>query len=134
MTATLSRPPESPDHAFDALSATLLESLTWGAFLALLYFYVPKSKSVFADFGLEVSDAGLLVISASDFFVNYAYGLIPAGLALLFAINAFAFGTIRSLWGRVLWTSLMAIIPLLLGTGTIAILQGLMNRLASELN
>ncbi len=123
----------SGEYSFDPLAATFLEALGWGALLALLALQVPWTKQLFADFGVDLPEAAVVVFAISDFVVHFVVWLVPLGLVVLFAINAFAFGAIRSTWGRVLWTALMSLLPLLLGAGTFAILQPLVLDLKQQL-
>jgi type IV pilus assembly protein PilC len=44
----------------------------------LMYYIVPKFKKIFEDFDMELPNATILLIGASDTFVNYWYLLLPA--------------------------------------------------------
>ena len=67
------------------LGATLLLVLAalWLSAVAGLYFVVPQMKDAAADSGRMLSSSEILLIRASDLFVNYFYLGVPLLLGVL---------------------------------------------------
>jgi hypothetical protein len=73
---------------FVLVYAAALFLVMWLVIAFLMYFIVPKFKKIFEDFDLEFPEATMLLIYASDAYVNYWYVLFPFLPGLLIAAVA----------------------------------------------
>lgn len=53
----------------------------------LMYYIIPKFKAIFNGFGIELPSLTVLLIQASDFFVNYHYTFVLAGMGLTYSLR-----------------------------------------------
>ena len=84
------------------LGATLLLVLSalWLGAVAGLYFVVPQMKDAAADSGRMVSSTEILLIRASDLFVNYLYVGVPLLLGGLLLTATGVVRLMKSLLGH----------------------------------
>ncbi len=93
--------------------AVILHAGAWLSIGALFYFVVPRYKAALEDFGVELPQAAITLISISDLVVNYFYILVvPFGLLL--ALDAYVLNTVRSPVSRFVWGLVGLLVPALL--------------------
>lgn len=66
-----------------AMIMTSIQILAGLISLGWYYFFVPRTKKILDDFGMEISQYAALVIRQSDLLVNYWYVALIVGIAAL---------------------------------------------------
>ncbi|MCA9075970.1 MAG: hypothetical protein KDA93_13160 [Planctomycetaceae bacterium] len=83
----------------------------WGVTLVALIMYTWRSAEIFQDFGTELSNRQLFVITCIGWFFGAWFVSIPLLVAAVIGVNAIGFALIESHSMRWLWTVLACAVP-----------------------
>lgn len=105
--------------------------LLWGGLLLVYLFVAPRFALLFDDFGLDLPQMTVSVISASAFAARYWYlalALLLMGLALDYRVLTIYTGRRQWRWARFCWLLVMVGLPMLnLALTMVALFVPLMN-------
>ncbi len=104
----------------------------WVVWLLGLFFFVPRCERIFRDLGMKLPSMTELVISLT-------HGIVPFALLVVLTflvIDGAVYSRLRKMGGRVLWSSLMTVLPVIailltavaVWEPTIKVLEGITKR------
>jgi hypothetical protein len=94
--------------------ATGIHLFLWSLLFTLLYWFVPRQKAIFNDFGVAISVVTTAIIHLSDFVVDYWYLAMPVVCAGVIIADCLAIFPTRSTALRLVLLALLAIPPVVL--------------------
>lgn len=90
----------------------------WSLLFTLLYWFVPRQKAIFDDFGVAVSVVTMAIIHLSDFVVDYWYLVAPLVAGCVITTDSLAVFLSRKTALRLTCLALLTIPPIVLAVSS----------------